>query len=72
MKKVVKMENLDCANCAYKMEQAIKKIEGVRSVNINFMMQKMILDADDDNFDTIVSEAKKACKKIDSSCTLMV
>lgn len=72
MKKVIKMENLDCANCAYKMEQAIKKIEGVRSVNINFMMQKMILDADDDNFDTIVSEAKKACKKIDSSCTLMV
>ena len=54
------------------MEEAIKKIEGVRSVNINFMMQKMILDADDDNFDTIVSEAKKACKKIDSSCTLMV
>ncbi len=72
MKKVVKMENLDCANCAHKMEEAIKKIEGVRSVNINFMMQKMILDADDDNFDTIVSEAKKACKKIDSSCTLMV
>ena len=66
------MENLDCANCAHKMEEAIKKIEGVRSVNINFMMQKMILDADDDNFDTIVSEAKKACKKIDSSCTLMV
>ncbi|CCZ95458.1 heavy metal transport/detoxification protein [Corallococcus sp. CAG:1435] len=72
MKKVVKMENLDCANCAHKMEEAIKKIEGVRSVNINFMMQKMILDADDDNFDTIVSEAKKACKKIDSACTLMV
>lgn len=72
MKKVIKMENLDCANCAYKMEQAIKKIEGVRSVNINFMMQKMILDADDDNFDTIVSEAKKACKKIDSACALMV
>ncbi len=72
MKKVIKMENLDCANCAHKMEEAIKKIEGVRSVNINFMMQKMILDADDDNFDTIVSEAKKACKKIDSSCTLMV
>ncbi len=72
MKKVVKMENLDCANCAHKMEEAIKKIEGVRSVNINFMMQKMILDADDDNFDAIVSEAKKACKKIDSSCTLMV
>ena len=72
MKKVVKMENLDCANCAHKMEEAIKKIEGVRSVNINFMMQKMILDADDDNFDTIVSEAKKKKKKIDSSCTLMV
>ena len=72
MKKVIKMENLDCANCAYKMEQAIKKIEGVRSVNINFMMQKMILDADDDNFVTIVSEAKKAGKKKDSACTLMV
>ena len=47
MKKVFKLQDLDCAHCAAKMELAISKLEGVNSVSINFLMQKLTLDADD-------------------------
>ena len=50
MKKVFKIE-VDCANCADKVEKAISKIEGVKEVNINFMTQKMLFDAEDEKFD---------------------
>ena len=53
MKKKFKLEDLDCANCAAKMEEAIKKIEGVNDANISFMTQKMMVDAVDDKFDVI-------------------
>ena len=43
MKKVFKLEDLDCANCAAKMENAISKIEGVESANVSFMTQKMTI-----------------------------
>ncbi|MDY4818354.1 MAG: cation transporter, partial [Lachnospiraceae bacterium] len=45
MRKTFKLEDLDCANCAAKMEEAIKKLPGVKRVSVNFMTQKMILDA---------------------------
>ncbi|MCM1290269.1 MAG: cation transporter [Corallococcus sp.] len=70
MKKVIKLENLDCANCAAKMESAIRKIDGVTSVNVNFMLQRMTLEADDDCYDKIVAEAKKVCKKVEPDCVL--
>ena len=47
MKKTFKLEDLDCANCAAKMQHAIEKLDGVRSVNISFLTQRMTLDADD-------------------------
>ena len=72
MKKVIKMENLECANCAAKMEAAIRKIDGVKEVSISFMLQKMTLEADDDVFDTVVEQAKKICKKIEPDCTLKI
>ena len=46
MKKVYKIE-IDCANCAAKVEDAIKKIDGINSASLNFMTQKMILDLDE-------------------------
>ena len=64
MKKVFKIE-VDCANCAAKVENAIKKIDGVNDCTINFMTQKMILDADDARFDEIAKEALKVGKKIE-------
>ena len=72
MKRVIKMENLDCANCAAKMEDAIRKIDGVKDVNINFMMQKMTLETDDQAWDNVVAQAKKACKKVEPDCTLKI
>lgn len=71
MTKKFKMEGLDCANCALKMEQLIGKIPGVRSASINFMMQKLTIDADEGDFAAIIPEAKKACKKVDSCCEIL-
>ncbi|MCI5725342.1 cation transporter [Fusobacterium sp.] len=59
MKKVYKLEGLDCAHCAGKIEEKIKKIDGLKSVVVNFMTAKMTLEADDDKFDAVFTEAKK-------------
>ena len=72
MKKKFKLENLDCANCAAKMEEAIKKIDGVNDANVSFMMQKMTIDANDENFDEIVKEAVKVCGRIEPDCTVIL
>lgn len=72
MKKVFKLENLECANCARKMEDAIKKLDGVEEANVSFMMQKLTLTADDDKFDDILKSAAKICKKIEPDCILKI
>ena len=59
MKKVFKLKDLDCANCARKMEDAIRRLDGVQEVQISFMTQKITLTADDARFDEIVEEAAK-------------
>ncbi|MBR3056891.1 MAG: cation transporter [Clostridiales bacterium] len=71
MKKSFKLEDLDCANCAAKMEDAIAKIPGVIKVNINFMAQKMILEAGDDKFDEVLELAKKVVAKVEPDCTII-
>lgn len=65
MKKTMKLQDLDCANCASKIENAIAKLDGVTSVKVNFMGQKMILEAPDEKFDTVLEEAKKVAKRIE-------
>ena len=72
MKKTFKMVDLDCANCAAKMEDAIKKIDGVTNASVNFMTQKMTIEADDAKFDAIVKEAVKVCKKVEPDCEIVV
>lgn len=72
MRKVFKMEDLDCANCAAKMEEAIKKLDGVESASISFMAQKLTIDAEDEKFDSIMKLAVKACKKIEPDCTILL
>ena len=64
MKKKFKCE-IDCANCAAKVEEAAKKIDGVKSVSINFMTQKMTLEADDDRFDEILEEVVRTGRKVE-------
>jgi copper chaperone CopZ len=72
MKKVFKLQNLDCAHCAAKMELAISKLEGVNSVSINFLMQKLTLDADDAVFDDVLKKAIKAIKKVEPDCSVVL
>ena len=72
MKKVIAMQDLDCANCAAKMEQSIKKIDGVISVSINFLAQKMTLEVADDRFDEVIAKIKAAIKKIEPDCRLKI
>ena len=57
MKKRFNMVDLDCANCAAKMEAAIKKIDGVNDAAVSFLAQKLVLDADDARFDDILKQA---------------
>jgi len=71
MKKKLKMDNIDCAHCAMEMEEAIRKIDGVNSANINFMLQKLTLDADDAKFNEIVDIARKAIKTIDEDAVIL-
>lgn len=72
MKKVFKLEDLDCANCAAKMERAIAKIDGVTSATVSFMSQKLTIDADDIRFDDIMKEVIKTCKKIEPDCRIII
>lgn len=72
MKKTFRMIDLDCANCAAKMERAIQNIDGVTSATVSFMTQKLTLEADDDRFDQIMKEAVKACKKVEPDCEIVV
>ena len=72
MKKTFELEDLDCANCARKMQEAVEKLDGVNSCSVNFMTQKMILDADDARFDDILKEAIKVMKKVEPDCTVLI
>ena len=71
MKKKFKLQDLDCANCAAKMEEAIKKIDGVNDASVNFMMQKMTLEFDDAEQAKIVKSVKKCVKKVEPDCTVL-
>ncbi len=70
MKKSYKIE-VDCANCAAKMEEAIKKIDGVTDANVNFLTQKMTLEAADDRFNEIMAEVIKVCSKVEPDCQIL-
>ena len=70
MKKRYKLTDLDCANCAAKMENAIKKIDGVNDATVSFMAQKMTIDAEDERFDDIMQEVVGVCKKVEPDCVI--
>ena len=70
MKKKFKLTDLDCANCAAKMEDAIKKLDGVNDASVSFMMQKMTIDTDDARFDEIMKEVVEVCKKVEPDCII--
>ena len=72
MKKKFKLQDLDCANCAAKMEEAIKKIEGVSDATVSFVTQKMTIEADDGRFDEIMKEVVSVCRKVEPDCVILL
>ena len=72
MEKTFDVQDLDCANCAAKMEDAIKKIPGVHDASVSFMMQKMIIDAEDDRFEQILEQVKACCAKVEPDCKILM
>ena len=70
MKKVFKLTDLECANCAAKMEAGIKKLEGVEDAAVSFMTQKMTIVADEERFETLMPQVVKLCKKIEPDCVI--
>ena len=71
MKKIFKLEDLDCAHCAAKMERAVSKLDGVDAVNVSFMTQRMSIDADETRFDEIMDNVVKTCRKIEPDCKIV-
>ena len=65
MKKVFKLQDLDCANCA-------RKLEGVEAVSVNFLSQKMTLTAADDQFDEVFTRVKKTMRKVEPDCQIVM
>lgn len=72
MKKSFKLEDLDCANCAAKMETAINKLEGVQKATVSFMSQKLTIEADDAVFDDVVQAAVKCIAKVEPDCRVIL
>lgn len=72
MKKTFEMEDLDCANCAMKLEGSFKEIEGVKDASVSYVMQKLTIEADDEVFDRVMKEVVKVCKKIEPDCTILL
>lgn len=70
MTKRYQLKNLDCANCAAKMERAIKKIDGVKDATVSFMTQKLLIDAEEEQFDEIMNEVVRVCRKVEPDCTI--
>ena len=72
MEKKFKLQDLDCANCAAKMEEAIKRIEGVADANVSFMTQKMTIEAEESRFDEIMKEVVAVCRKVEPDCIIQM
>ncbi|MEG1593130.1 MAG: cation transporter [Oscillibacter sp.] len=71
MKKRYALQNLDCANCAAKMETAIRKIDGVEAATVSFMTQKLSLEADDARFASILDEVAAVCRRVEPDCQIL-
>ncbi len=72
MKKKFQLIDLDCANCAAKMEDAVNKIDGVTAATVSFIQQKMTIEADDARFDEIMAQVVRVCKKVEPDCEIVL
>lgn len=70
MKKTYKLIDLDCAHCAQKMEDAINRLPGVTAATVNFLSQKLTIEADD--LDAVMKDVVKCCKKVEPDCEIVL
>lgn len=71
MTKRYKLDEIDCANCARKLEDAIKKVDGVKNASVNFMTQKLTLEADDDVYDEVFERVLKLTAELEPDCEII-
>lgn len=72
MRKTFKLEELDCAVCAARMEKAVREIDGVTDASVSFAAQRMAIEAPDDIFDEVLKKARKVCKRVEPDCTILL
>lgn len=73
MRKTFKLEDLDCAHCAAKMEEAIKKLPQIQNANVNFLSQKMVIEAGDEaDWKNLMKEVVALCHKIEPDCRILL
>ena len=71
MRKSFKLDEIDCANCANKLQDALAKMDGVDSVSVNFLTQKLTLSAADDHFDEVLERVIKLASEIEPDCEVI-
>ncbi|MBQ9777363.1 MAG: heavy-metal-associated domain-containing protein [Clostridia bacterium] len=71
MKKIFVLEDLECAHCAARMEEGIRKLQGVTDASVNFIAQRLTLEADDAIFDKVLKQAVKLCRRIEPDCKVI-
>ena len=71
MRKTFKLDEIDCANCALKLEDAIRKVDGVDDAKVNFMTQKLTLTPADDRFDDVLDRVVALAAKIEPDCEIV-
>ena len=72
MIKKYKMEEVDCAGCAAKMEAKIKKLDGVNDASVSFLHQKLKLDVEDDKLEEVLEKAQKSVASVDAGARILV
>ncbi|OUP39684.1 cation transporter [Olsenella sp. An188] len=71
MRKSFRLDEIDCANCALKLQDALAQLEGVESVSVNFLTQKLTLTAADDRFDAVLDQVVKTAARIEPDCEIV-
>lgn len=72
MKKTIRIEGLDCGNCAAKIERGIADLDGVTKCQVSFLTGKIALETDDDKWDDIMEKSKKIVRKVEPGAKLVV
>ena len=71
MRKSFRLDEIDCANCALKLQDALARVDGVRSVSVNFMTQKLTLEAEDARFDAVLDQVVKVAARVEPDCEIV-